>query len=136
MDPEKLEEFFNVSELLETQKRDIRNSLNKKTNEYIHAIYWHKVHKVRLAVQDLEIYVIRFGIFFPLDIKEKFDEIVGQLKSELIDYELGKESGDFKIRNESWTKLRDSTQPLFHEIESMIRNKLRSHGQQLYSPGD
>jgi len=127
MDKPQLEEFFENTELLETQKDKIRNSADKG-NTYQDEIYWHRIHKVKVVVSNLETYIIRYGIFFPSNLKKDFDEITSQLKSAYSSYEIGKEMDDPKVQHEGWGKWKDEINPLFEKIEHAIRAQLRSHG--------
>lgn len=126
MSSAQLEEFLAKSELFETQKAEIRESRDK-VQAYQESIFWHKLFQVKMACSDLDIYVVRYGIFFPPTLKEKFDIIVEKLKSAVSDKEIGKEMQDYKIETEGWKKIKNEIKPLFKAIESDIHARLRSH---------
>lgn len=128
MTPEQLEEFLAKTELSETQKDDIRESKDK-IGTYEKAIFWHKLYQVRMATSELETYVVRYGIFFPPSLKEKFDLIIEKLNLAVGDKQLGNEMHDFEIQNQGWKKVTDEIAPLFKAIESDIHARLRSHGE-------
>jgi len=133
MTPPQIEEFLAQSELLETQKDEIRES-ETKVKTYQEVIFWHRLHKVRKICFDLQSYVIRFGIFFPPELKESFDKIVEALRLAVSDKEIGHEAKDYKLQNEGWTKIKDEIQPLFKEIEEKIHARLQSHGRNQAAP--
>jgi hypothetical protein len=122
-----LEEFLGGSELLESQKADVRNSTDR-LKTYQDAIFWHKLHTVKKACADLHNYVARWGIFFPLELKEKFARISEELWSSVSSVELGHQFNDYRMRNEGWKKTRADVEPLYKAIESDIQARLHSHG--------
>ena len=127
MTPAEVEEFLDKTKLFETQKDDIRQS-NTKSDTYTEAIFWHRLHQVKLVCNDLHKYVVRYGIFFPPNLKEKFNKIVSELNSAVLTKEIGKEAKDYKFQNEAWTKIKEEINPLFEAIEREIHARLQSHG--------
>lgn len=127
MTPARLNEFLDGTELFGTQKDEIRQS-SAKLDRYQEMIFWHRLHKVKLACIDLDKYVVRYGIFFPPNLKEKFNKIVSELNSAVSDKALGQETKDYELENEGWTKIKDEIDPLFQAIEGEIHSRLQSHG--------
>lgn len=127
MSDAQLEEFLERTELRNTQKDKIRTS-SEKCKSYQDEIYWHRIHKAKVAVSELQTYVIRYGIFFPKPIKDKFDEIISDLRAAYINHEIGIESEDFKIQQEGWTTIEKKVSPMVKKIGDEIHAQLRSHG--------
>ena len=127
MTPAEVEEFLAGSDLLETQKIAIRQS-KEKVQTYQESVFWHRLHKVKKACSDLHGYVIRYGIFFPPDVKEKFTKVAEELWSAVSYKEVGKQEKDYKLQNEGWKKIKAEIDPLFKGIESDIHARLQSHG--------
>lgn len=127
MTPPQLEEFLEMSELLETQKNEVRDA-REKVNKYQELIFWHRLHRVKKACSELDIYVAHHGIFFPPDLKDNFGKIVKELRSALIQKEIGNEMKDHKFQNEAWKKISEVIEPLYGSIEEGICQRLHSHG--------
>ena len=123
----RLNEFLDTAELFKTQKDEIRQS-SAKIDRYKEMIFWHRLHKVKLACYDLDKYVVRYGIFFPPNLKELFNKIVNELNSAVRDKAIGQETKDYELQNEVWTKIKDEIDPLFQAIEGEIHARLQSHG--------
>ena len=77
-----------------------------------------------LAHHELHKYVIRYGIFFPPSLKEKFSLIAKELGSAISDKELGVEMKDQEIASEGWNKILGTINPLFEQIEAEIHTRL------------
>ena len=123
----RLVEFLDETNLRKTEKDVIRQS-DEKANKYQEINFWHRLHQVKLACSDLNKYVVRYGIFFPPNLKEKFNKIVNELKSSVLDKEIGEGAKDYKTQHEAWIKLKDEIHPLFQAIEKDIHERLQSHG--------
>jgi hypothetical protein len=95
-----LEEFLGSSELLESQKADVRQSTDR-VKTYQNAIFWHRLHGVKKVCADLHNYVRRCSIFFPPELKDKFAKISEHLWSSVSSVEVGHEFNDYKMRNEA-----------------------------------
>jgi hypothetical protein len=124
---EQLEEFLKRSELYETQKQDIRRA-TQKVLAYQEAIFWHRLHDVKSKCRAFHIYVVRFGIFFPPELKEKLMKVADELWSAVTSKEIGKEAGDYKIQNDGWRKVKEDVEPLYKAIEKDIHARLQAHG--------
>lgn len=127
MTPEQLEEFFAKSELYETQKEDIRKA-SRKVSAYQEAIFWHQLHAVKGKCRELHNYVVRYGIFFPPEIKEKFSKVAEELWDAVTTKEVGKEAGDYKMQNEGWRKIKSDIEPQYKALEKEIHARLQAHG--------
>ena len=90
-------------------------------------MFWYRLSKVKKAIAELNNFVARNGIFFPLDIKTKFASITEMLWSAVISKEVGHEAKDYKMQNEGWKKIKEESEPLYKSIESDIQSRLQSH---------
>lgn len=122
-----LEEFLNRSELYETEKETILKS-NKKSDTYGDAIYLHKINKVKETLRDLQTYVIRFGIFFPTPIKEKFDKVILTLDTARSDHEAWQKNPNTTAQEKSWDNINKVASAQIKKIGDDIHAQLRSHG--------
>lgn len=123
----RLIEFLDETNLRKTEKDEILQS-NEKSNRYQRIIFWHRLHQVNLACCELDKYVVRYGIFFPPNLKEKFNKIVKELNSAVRDKAIGQEANDFKLQHEGWNKIKGEIDPLFQAIEGEVHARLQSHG--------
>jgi len=94
MKPPQLEEFLASAELTTSQKDEIR-STTKKVGSFQEIIFWHRLHRVKKAISDLQNFVARNGIFFPNEIKPNFKKISELLWSAVISKEVGHEAKDY-----------------------------------------
>ena len=123
----RLEEFLDETNLRKTEKEVISQS-DEKSNNYQEIIFWHRLHQVKLACSDLDKCVVRYGIFFPPNLKEKFKKIVNELNSAVLDKAMGQEEKDYKLQSEGWTRIKNEIDPLIQAIEEDIHARLQSHG--------
>ncbi|MFO1328097.1 MAG: hypothetical protein U1F56_12125 [Rubrivivax sp.] len=129
MSDEELEEFLESSELLGSQKQKIRSSTNR-LRAYEEAIFWHRLHRVNGAVADLESFVARNGVFFPMSIKNNLTKVSHLLWQALTSKRVGHEAKDYKLQSEGWKKIQEEAEPLYKQIEADIHARLRSHAKQ------
>jgi hypothetical protein len=122
-----LDEFLEGTEFTASQKDEIKNSRNKG-DSYRDILFWYRLRKVQNSFGDLQKYVVRNGIFFEPELKEKLSKVADSLWSALVDKEVGHEAKDWKMQNEGWKKLKEETEPLYKEIEEYIHQRLQSHG--------
>lgn len=123
-----LEEFLGGSELLESQRQKIRDA-DDRLAAYQEAIFWHRLHRVKGAVADLENFVARNGVFFPSPIKDNLSKIARLLWEALISKRVGHEAQDYRLQSEGWKKIKEEAEPLYKAIESEIHARLQSHAQ-------
>jgi len=130
MDDDELDEFLAGSELTETQKSRVRSSSGWKSrdDEYQSIIFWHRLHRAKAAVGELQNYTISHGLFLPPSMKQQFSEIRPLLWNALIAVEVGHESEDYKMRSDAWKELQAQAEPLHKAIEAAIEHRLHSHG--------
>lgn len=127
MNSEQLEEFLVESELYETQKQEIRKA-HQKVLAYQEVIFWHRLHAVKTKCRVFHSYVVRFGIFFPSELKEKLVKVADELWKAITSKEIGKEAGDYKMQNDGWRKVQSDIEPLYRAIERDIHARLQAHG--------
>jgi hypothetical protein len=70
---DELEDFMTMKELLERQKKNIREVEDKET-AYMRIVSWGRLNKVQTAYYDLNLILHKQGIFIPRDLKRKFEE--------------------------------------------------------------
>lgn len=127
MNEEQLNELLDGTELSNSQKKEIKSSYDKGAS-YRNIVFWHRLHKVKNSVGELQKYISRNGIFLETELKEKLSEISETLWSAVITKEVGHEAKDWKMQNEGWKEIREKTEPLYKEIEEYIHKRLQSHG--------
>jgi len=121
-----LEEFLSKSEFTETQKQRIRIASNR-LKVYEEITFWLRLKRVKIAIRDLQNFVARNGIFFPVSIKDKFSLILNSFWSAITSKEVGYEAENYKMQNEGWTKIQEEAEPLYKAIEDEIQARLNSH---------
>ena len=122
-----LSEFFQQSELAESQKKKIEES-HDKTEACIDIIFWHRLNKVRFAIGELHDFTARNNIFLTVELKQKFTSATDLLWSALISKQVGVESKDHKMQTQGWEQIKTEVEPLYRSIESEIQKRLLSHG--------
>jgi hypothetical protein len=126
MDSQELSEFFDASELRDSQRQRISNA-SKKTDAYIDIIFWHRLNKVRSSIGQLRDFVAANGIFLPPELKDKFVKVVELLWSALTAKQVGVEAKDYKLQTQGWEKIKSDVEPLYKSIEAEIQARLQSH---------
>ena len=128
MSGRKLEEFLEKTELLESQKDEIRGAANKG-KKYQEIIYRYHLSDAKSFLIDLNRFVSRNGIFFPGELKEHFERISKILWSALVSHEIGQgPPRDLKMQKEGDDVIQKEAEPLYKAIASDIQTRLRSHG--------
>lgn len=129
MNDMELEEFLAGSELTETQKDRIRSTSKGRSrdNEYQSIIFWHRLHRAKSAVGELQDYTVSHGLFLPPPMKQQFSEIRPMLWNALIAVEVAHEAEAYKMRSEAWKELQAKAEPLYKAIEAAIEQRLHSH---------
>jgi hypothetical protein len=129
MSDEELEEFLAESELAESQKTRIRGTDGRyRDKEYQSLIFWHRIHRAKKAVGELQNYTISHGVFLPPSLKQQFSEMRPLLWSALTAVEVGHEASDYKMKSDAWKDLQAKAEPLHLAIEQSIEKRLHSHG--------
>ena len=127
-----LEEFLTNSKLFDSQKNKIRQ-LSEKTKTHQEIIFWYRFAAVKKACADLQNYVARQSIFFPLELKDLFSKVSEDMWSALIDKQVGREANDGKMQAGANTTLKEKIEPLYKSIETSIHTRLRTHGRSTLS---
>lgn len=126
MNASQLEEFLEDTDFTGSQKDDVRNA-SEKGHAYQNILFWHRLHKVKVAVRELQTFVARNGIFLPSELEEKFSKVSEMLWSAVISKEVGHEAKDWKLQSEGWTKMKEKAEPLYKAIKTDIQTRLQSH---------
>lgn len=129
MTPAQLEEFLATSEITSSQKEELRSS-SSKGKAYQKIAYLRRLSKVEKVIEELSIFVARNGIFFPPEIKKKFDSITEILSSAVIAKKVGHQARNYEIQDEGWKKIKEKAEPLYKSIESDIQSRLQYHAKQ------
>jgi len=123
-----LEEFLEKTELLESQKDEIRGAVNRG-KKYQDIIYWYRLRDAKSCLIALNRFVSRNGIFFPGELKEQFERISKILWAALVSHEIGHgPPRDLKMQKEGDDSVQKEAEPLYKAIASDIQTRLRSHG--------
>ena len=97
---------------------------------YRQIIFWHRLAEVRVGLQDYIQYVICSGIFFPPDLKTRFDDIVTAMIQAINEKAYGHEGKDIEREQESWRKVSEKIGPMIQDLNNQLHLRLRSHGMQ------
>ncbi len=130
MTDEELDEFLDASELPGSQRVSVRTAASGRDRDtkYQEIIFWHRLHKAKVAVSELEKYTISQGLFLPPPMKEKFAEIRPLLWNALTAVEVAHEAEEYKMRSDAWKELQAKAEPLHKSIEAAIEKRIHSHG--------
>lgn len=130
MSDEELEEFLSESELTDSQRTRVRGMPpgRHRDDEYQSIIFWHRLHKAKRAVGELQNYTVSHGLFLPSPLKQQFAEMRPLLWNALVATEVGHEAEDHKMRTKAWEDLQAKAEPLHKLIEEAIEKRLHSHG--------
>lgn len=126
MNVSQLEEFLEDTDFTGSQKDDVRNA-SEKGRAHQNILFWHRLHKVKVAVRELQTFVARNGIFLPSELEEKFSKVSEMLWSAVISKEVGHEAKDWKLQSEGWTKMKEKAESLYKSIKTDIQTRLQSH---------
>ena len=125
MDGEELKQFLANSELLETQKRDIRNA-GKKLDAYIDAIFWIQLSKCHEKYGSFRRFTETNRIFLDADIKHLIKELSDKLTDCIsimtAHKEVRQHGGPSKCR-----PAMDDAKNITDQLEAAIHQKIRVH---------
>lgn len=125
-----LEEFLEGTGFSDSQKEEIR-SAPEKGRRYQEIVFWHRLSKVKTAINELQSCVAKNGIFLPSELEEKFSTISEMLWSAVISKEVGHQAEDWKMQQEGWKKIKEETEPLYLAIKRDIQARLQSHARRV-----
>jgi hypothetical protein len=129
MADDELEEFLSTSELLESQRDRVKGSSSSyRDDTYQEIVFWHRLHRAKKALGELEEYIASHGLFLPPPLKQQFSEMRPIIWSALVKLELGRQAKEHKMQTEAWTELQSKGEPLHKAIEQAIEYRLHSHG--------
>ncbi|QMV62794.1 hypothetical protein VUJ49_22760 [Pseudomonas berkeleyensis] len=130
MDALRLEEFLDSSPLLGSDKKKIISAdAGARNNLYQEAFIWHRMSIAHKNSVELGAYISRYAIFFPGQLKEKLDSVSKAIHSALSSKRFSLEDPSDPRRLDGWRHINDAAAPLYAEIQQLIQERLRSHGQ-------
>lgn len=125
--PVQLEEFLESTQLLPSQKQEVRVAREKmKTYDEIKMRY--RLRDVKLAISEFHNFIARNGIFFPKTLKDNLNKISELLWAALTSKEVGMEAKDYKMQREGWDQIQKDARPIYVAVEQEIQARLESHG--------
>ncbi|HHV7524874.1 TPA: hypothetical protein ACUNF5_006418 [Burkholderia orbicola] len=128
MNDAELEQFLKDSELLETQKQQLRQSKGRDRAEYYqHTIFFHRYQRVETAVRQFSIYANRNFLFMPETLFVKLGALSELLYSALTTVRIGHESHHGPMVAEAAEITAGKIRPLFDEVQSDIRQLMAAH---------
>lgn len=122
--PAQLEAFLDGSTLANWEKDEIRIAPSK-LKYYQDRRFYHELRDARNALYEFHGYITTNSIFLSQDIKMKFLKIDDELWSAIVETETGHEARDFKMKNSSFSKLREYVEPIKDELEALVQKRLQ-----------
>jgi hypothetical protein len=107
------------SELIGRRQRD-------RQKQYEKQVKWHKCNRAMKAVTQLDEYISAKGLFLPKSLKEKFREIVIEIRKALLTVRSSIEYDDYSLVQNANDSL-SSAEQSYKQIEEAIEERLRSH---------
>jgi hypothetical protein len=126
MTHQQLEEFLVSTELTKSQQDEVREAQDKG-RRYQEIFFWHKLHKVKNAIAELQGFIAKNGIFLSFEIESKFSAISNKLWEATTSKQVGHEAEDWKMQRDGWDKIKNEAEPLYEEIKLAIQSRLKSH---------
>lgn len=137
MDDDRLREFLANGPLLKSDQVKVLDTRPEKRNDlYQEALIWHRLNVADGKAVDLSVYIARYGIFLPGLLKEKLEAVSLAIRRCLTTKRLSTERDSGISRTEARDKFVETAEPLYGEIEKLIQERLRSHGQALNADRD
>ncbi|KAE8753855.1 hypothetical protein FSO04_42830 [Paraburkholderia madseniana] len=133
-DPE-LEQFLKDSELLETQKQQLRQRTGRDRAEfYQHTIFFHRYQRTETAVRQFSVYANRNFLFMPDTLFVKLGTLSDHLYSALTTVRIGHESHHGPMIGEAAEITAAKIRPLVDEVQSDIRQLMIAHRREQEQP--
>lgn len=126
MDNAELDEFLASTEFLESQKKLLRNQVDRRerSNEYQRMTDRQRNNKALNTIHLFQDYVSRNVIFLTPELRDKFEEVRKVLYAAVIAKQIGVEASDWKIQSQGWKKVEEEATPLFNEIRGLIEKRI------------
>lgn len=118
-----LDEFLENSPLANWEKDELKATTGR-TEYYKKAIRWHNFFKARRALMELNIFLLKNGIFIPEPMKSRFSEIERLISNAVIEYEFNEQHGLLPRRSDDRNKLNASGTQLMESLEKEVQNRL------------
>jgi len=123
MTGDELEEFLASTDLLETQKQQLRTS-DDKDKLYSKILTMIQIHKARIAYSDFHSYIEKNRIFLRKEIKEKFMKVDTIMWNLWVAKNVGEQSGEIDMALNGYRKHNDELEKLIQEIEDIMHPRL------------
>ncbi|PTB19544.1 hypothetical protein C9I57_17850 [Trinickia symbiotica] len=128
MNDAELEQFLKDSELLETQKHQLRQGKGRdRADYYQHTIFFHRYQRVETAVRQFSVYANRNFLFMPETLFLKLGALSDLLYSALTTVRIGHENRDGPMVGEAAEITAAKIRPLFDEVQRDIRQLMAAH---------
>jgi len=132
MNDAELEQFLKDSELLETQKEQMRQRKGRDRAEYYqHTIFFHRYQRVETAVSQFSVYANRNFLFMPEALFVKLGILSDLLYSALTTVRIGHENHVGHMVGEAAEITAGKIRPLFEEVQSDMRLLMATHRREL-----
>lgn len=128
MNEAELEQFLKDSELLETQKQQLRQRTGRdRADYYQHTIFFHRYQRVETAVRQFSIYANRNFLFMPEALFVKLGNLSELMYSALTTIRVGHESRHGPMIGEAANITADKIRPVFDEVQREIQQLMAAH---------
>lgn len=117
------EEFLEGSQLLESEREEIRNS-SDKNSRYQELLFGYELHDVRNTYSEFHVYFLKNRIFLNQALAEPLTTIDNQMWDVLQKRSIGKQIDDFEKWVEASRQMREDIEPSLHLLESNIQEAL------------
>ena len=123
MDDEQVREFVSSQNWSKSTKNEFYES--RKKDILLSRIYRNEnFSDANSKLFNLERYLLKYGLFLPVDIKKMCREFFKTSKSVLVGYRVGDEVSDPEMKARATKEFEDKLQPKFEEIEASLQSLL------------
>ncbi|MBU9216461.1 hypothetical protein KTD55_20600 [Burkholderia gladioli] len=123
-----LEEFLKDSELLETQKQQLRLHTGRERGEYYqHTVFFHRYQRVEAAVRQFSAYTHRNFLFMPDALFVKLKTLSDHMYGALSSAHIGHQHRVGKMIGEAAEITAGKVAPLVDEVQRDIRQLMATH---------
>lgn len=108
----------------EHQIKELINA-NDMNEHFKDKIFWQRLNEARSKFSDFHAYITRNRIFLSQELKEQFNKADDLLWDSLVMREVGEDAKDFKMKHDSYKKLKDNIEIVISNIEKLVQERLR-----------
>jgi hypothetical protein len=128
MSNDELAQFFEKSELLGTQRQQMRELEGDARDKYYqHTIFFHRYAKVETAVREYTVFVNRNNLFMPDDLIVKLGKLADEMYRALTTARTGHEHGAGHMIGEAAEIADNVVQPMVNEVQRDVRQLMAVH---------